>query len=221
MNIPCEYLESYYPLRIERWETVPDTGGAGLHRGGNGVDVAYRFLEAGTRVVQVNWPKVANSDRHSWDCHKDLEKRMREDAAPMFDPAFATLIEDLDQRGMLEETLVVCVGEFGMDPGDLIFDTLTFTLATGQDEFRRSAVEMRFFRLIAAALLRASQRQKRRRRRTEERWIPPATSANACGSGTALGGNPRLAAAMFSGIPFRSCQLNASIPRSAASTSPS
>ena len=35
----------------------------------------------------------------------------------------------------------VCVGEFGMDPGDLIFDTLTFTLATGQDEFRRSAVE--------------------------------------------------------------------------------
>jgi 5-methyltetrahydrofolate--homocysteine methyltransferase len=35
----------------------------------------------------------------------------------------------------------MCVGEFGMDPGDLIFDTLTFTLATGQDEFRRSAVE--------------------------------------------------------------------------------
>jgi 5-methyltetrahydrofolate--homocysteine methyltransferase len=35
----------------------------------------------------------------------------------------------------------VCVGEFGMDPGDLIFDTLTFTLATGQDEFRRSGVE--------------------------------------------------------------------------------
>src|SRR6185312_7237475 len=35
----------------------------------------------------------------------------------------------------------VCVGEFGMDPGDLVFDTLTFTLATGQDEFRRSAVE--------------------------------------------------------------------------------
>ena len=41
VNIPCEYLESYYPLRIERWETVADTGGSGLHRGGNGVDVAY------------------------------------------------------------------------------------------------------------------------------------------------------------------------------------
>jgi 5-methyltetrahydrofolate--homocysteine methyltransferase len=35
----------------------------------------------------------------------------------------------------------ICVGEFGMDPADLIFDTLTFTLATGQEEFRRSAIE--------------------------------------------------------------------------------
>jgi N-methylhydantoinase B len=35
VNMPCEYLESYYPLRIEKWETVADTGGAGLHRGGN------------------------------------------------------------------------------------------------------------------------------------------------------------------------------------------
>lgn len=51
VNIPCEYLESYYPMRIERWETVTDTGGAGLHRGGNGVDVTYRFLEPGTVAI--------------------------------------------------------------------------------------------------------------------------------------------------------------------------
>ncbi len=51
VNIPCEFLESYYPLRIEKWETVTDTGGAGLHRGGNGVDVAYRFLEPGTIAI--------------------------------------------------------------------------------------------------------------------------------------------------------------------------
>jgi N-methylhydantoinase B len=51
VNIPCEYLESYYPMRIERWETVADTGGAGLHRGGNGVDVAYHFLEPGTIAI--------------------------------------------------------------------------------------------------------------------------------------------------------------------------
>jgi N-methylhydantoinase B len=51
VNIPCEFLESYYPLRIEKWETVADTGGAGLHRGGNGVDVAYNFLEPGTIAI--------------------------------------------------------------------------------------------------------------------------------------------------------------------------
>jgi N-methylhydantoinase B len=51
VNIPCEYLESYYPLRIEKWETVADTGGAGLHRGGNGVDVAYVFEEPGTIAI--------------------------------------------------------------------------------------------------------------------------------------------------------------------------
>ncbi len=51
VNVPCEYLESYYPLRIEKWETVADTGGAGVHRGGNGVEVAYRFLEPGTIAI--------------------------------------------------------------------------------------------------------------------------------------------------------------------------
>jgi len=51
VNIPCEYLESYYPLRIERLETIADSGGAGLHRGGNGVEVEYFFLEPGTIAV--------------------------------------------------------------------------------------------------------------------------------------------------------------------------
>ena len=78
--------------------------------------LARRFVEAGTRYVQVNWPKVANSDRHSWDVHKGLPKRMREDSGPMLDPGLATLIEDLDERGLLDETLVVCVGEFGRSP---------------------------------------------------------------------------------------------------------
>lgn len=51
VNIPSEYLESYYPLRIEKMETIADSGGAGFHRGGNGVDVAYRFLEPGTIAI--------------------------------------------------------------------------------------------------------------------------------------------------------------------------
>lgn len=43
-NVPNEFIESYFPLRIERYEMIPDSGGAGLHRGGNGLSVAYRFL---------------------------------------------------------------------------------------------------------------------------------------------------------------------------------
>jgi N-methylhydantoinase B len=46
-NVPNEFIESYFPLRIERYATIPDSGGAGLHRGGNGLNVAYRFLADG------------------------------------------------------------------------------------------------------------------------------------------------------------------------------
>ncbi len=50
-NVPNEFIEAYFPLRIERYETIPDSGGAGLHRGGNGLTVAYRFLVDGTVAV--------------------------------------------------------------------------------------------------------------------------------------------------------------------------
>ena len=78
--------------------------------------LARRLVEAGTRVVEVIWPKVANSDNHSWDQHVELSKRLKEQAAPMFDKGLSALIEDLDERGMLDETLLVAVGEFGRSP---------------------------------------------------------------------------------------------------------
>ncbi len=46
-NVPNEYIESYFPLRIDVYETITDSGGAGFHRGGNAVRVGYRFLEPG------------------------------------------------------------------------------------------------------------------------------------------------------------------------------
>ncbi len=46
-NIPTEYLESYYPIRIERYTSITDSGGAGFHRGGNGIEKIYTFLEPG------------------------------------------------------------------------------------------------------------------------------------------------------------------------------
>jgi uncharacterized protein (DUF1501 family) len=78
--------------------------------------LSRRLVEAGTRFVEVVWPKIANSDNHSWDVHAGLSKRMKDQAAPMLDTGVSALIEDLDQSGLLKETLVVVVGEFGRSP---------------------------------------------------------------------------------------------------------
>ena len=75
--------------------------------------LARRLVEAGTRVVEVVWPKVANSNNHSWDVHQGLPKRMKDQSAPMLDKALSGLFTDLDERGMLDDTLVLCIGEFG------------------------------------------------------------------------------------------------------------
>src|SRR5436309_3940701 len=78
--------------------------------------LARRLTEAGSRFVEVNWPKVANSDNHSFDVHVGLSGRMRSQSGPMLDAGLSTLIADLDERGLLAETLVVAVGEFGRSP---------------------------------------------------------------------------------------------------------
>jgi hypothetical protein len=78
--------------------------------------LARRLVEAGTRVVEVNWPKVANSDNHSWDVHVGLSNRMKNQAGPMLDAGLSALLSDLDERGLLKETLVIAVGEFGRSP---------------------------------------------------------------------------------------------------------
>ena len=88
----------------------------GRHTFGQSLLLARRLVEAGTRVVEVVWPKVANSDNHSWDVHVGLEKRMKDQSAPMLDTGLSALIDDLDQRGMLADTLVLAIGEFGRSP---------------------------------------------------------------------------------------------------------
>jgi uncharacterized protein (DUF1501 family) len=88
----------------------------GMNTFGQSCLLARRLIEAGTRVVEVNWPKVANSDNHSWDVHEGLSKRMKDQSAPLLDAGLSSLIADLDQRGLLAETLVVAVGEFGRSP---------------------------------------------------------------------------------------------------------
>ena len=50
-NVPNEFIEAYFPLRIVKYEPIPDSGGAGLHRGGNGLSVAYEFLVDGEIAI--------------------------------------------------------------------------------------------------------------------------------------------------------------------------
>lgn len=83
---------------------------------GQSLLLARRLVEAGTRVVEVVWPKVANSDNHSWDVHKGLHNRMLNQSCPMLDAGLPSLIADLDERGLLQETMVVAIGEFGRSP---------------------------------------------------------------------------------------------------------
>ena len=97
--------------------------------------LARRLVEAGTRVVEVIWPKVANSDNHSWDHHVDLTNRMRDRSGPMLDAGLSSLISDLDQRGMLDETLVVAVGEFGRSPQKGVSTSGNGNSADGRDHW--------------------------------------------------------------------------------------
>ena len=97
--------------------------------------LARRLVEAGTRVVEVIWPKVANSTNHSWDQHKDLPKRMKNQSAPMLDAGLSGLISDLDQRGMLDETLVIAVGEFGRSPQRGVSTSGNGNSADGRDHW--------------------------------------------------------------------------------------
>lgn len=77
-NVPNEFLERYFPLRIERYETVPDSGGAGLHRGGNGIMMTYRFLEPGHIAIHDDrWfvpPWGVNGGKPGARATKTIEK---------------------------------------------------------------------------------------------------------------------------------------------------
>jgi hypothetical protein len=79
---------------------------------GQGLLLARRLVEAGVDLVTVNWAR----DDAFWDTHADNFNLLKNCLLPPFDRGFAALLEDLAQRGLLEETLVVCLGEFGRTP---------------------------------------------------------------------------------------------------------
>lgn len=78
---------------------------------GQGTLLARRLVEAGVNYVLVNY-----SRNNSWDTHRDNFKRLKKTLLPPMDRAVSTLIADLDERGMLDDTLVVMLGEMGRTP---------------------------------------------------------------------------------------------------------
>jgi len=96
----------------------------GRNRSGQACLLARRLVEAEVPWVNVIWSPsnrgqdVApdDTDQYGWDTHNDIFDAMKIHLLPRFDQAFSALIEDLDQRGLLDQTLVVCMGEFGRAP---------------------------------------------------------------------------------------------------------
>ena len=86
-------------------QTMRESYGSG--KVGQGLLLARRLVEGGIRFVEVT--------AEGWDMHNDIQGDM-EDVAPPFDKAYAALITDLKQRGMLDTTLVVLATEFGRKP---------------------------------------------------------------------------------------------------------
>src|SRR5262249_42822265 len=86
--------------------------------------LARRLVEAGVPWVTVMLNHTIRgqdkepdqTDMYGWDTHNDIFPAMRTHLLPRFDQCFSALLEDLHQRGLLDQTLVVCMGEFGRAP---------------------------------------------------------------------------------------------------------
>src|SRR5262249_18785292 len=96
----------------------------GRHRSGQACLLGRRLVEAGVPWVTVIWnhnnrgqdKAPDDPDAYGWDTHNDIFSALKGPLLPRFDQSFAALLTDLEQRGLLETTLVVCMGEFGRAP---------------------------------------------------------------------------------------------------------
>src|SRR4029077_8106678 len=90
----------------------------GRHTFGQGLLLSRRLIEAGTRFVQMNWPAVANGNPtvDARDTHAANFGPLRNLHCPKLDSGLSALLEDMDERGLLKETLVLAIGEFGRSP---------------------------------------------------------------------------------------------------------
>lgn len=96
----------------------------GRHRTGQACLLGRRLVEAGVPWVTVIWNNQnrgqdhapGETDAYGWDTHNDIFDALKKHLLPRFDVTLSVLLEDMDQRGLLDTTLVVCMGEFGRAP---------------------------------------------------------------------------------------------------------
>jgi hypothetical protein len=96
----------------------------GPNRSGQAMLLGRRLVEVGVPWVTVFWNHMIRGqdmtptpeDEFGWDTHNDIFPTMKDHLLPRLDRSLSALLEDLEQRGLLETTLVVCMGEFGRAP---------------------------------------------------------------------------------------------------------
>ena len=88
----------------------------GPHLFGQGCLLARRLLEAGVRLATVYWHYEGPDDSPVWDTHENNFPHLKNRLAPPTDAAVSALLNDLASRGLLDETLVIVMGEFGRSP---------------------------------------------------------------------------------------------------------
>ena len=105
----------------------------GRHSQGQCALLARRLVEAG--VPFVSCFSHVDVDRGSWDTHQNHNDRVRNQLCPPADQAFSALLEDLHTRGLLDETLVLWLGEFGRTPRIGVQFSNNTNNATGRDHW--------------------------------------------------------------------------------------
>jgi len=89
----------------------------GRSRYAQSVLLSRRLIEAGVSIVRINWTRIADRPNSGgWDTHASHSQACKDFLMPIMDNAYSALLEDLDQRGLLDSTLVVWLGEFGRTP---------------------------------------------------------------------------------------------------------
>ncbi len=86
----------------------------GRHRFGQTMLLARRLAEAGVPMISIHFNEMTVCD--GWDTHSKNFDALKSELLPMVDQSLSALLEDLDRRGRLSETLVACLGEFGRTP---------------------------------------------------------------------------------------------------------